>query len=293
MERVVIVGAGGRLGAALSGAYAKRCQVTGFNHAQLDLAQPEAMRRTIGELEFDTLINCAAQTNVDRCETERGEAFQLNADAPGVLAEICAEKGARMVHISTDYVFDGDKREPYTEEDEARPISVYGESKLAGESRVLEASDKHLVVRVAWVFGPDRPSFVDHVMERARREERVEAIGDKWSAPSYTLHLASMLERLLAAEKASGIFHLCNSGECSWQEYAQWALDCCVELGVPLKARTVGALKLADMSNFIARRPPYTVLSTRKFEAATGTPPPDWHDAVADHVRRRFAKNMT
>jgi len=135
VKRVVIVGAGGRLGAALVREYTGAFDVVGFNHAQLDLGKPEDLRTTLGGLDFDALINTAAQTNVDRCETHQEEAFALNAQAPRVLAEICAAKRARFIHISTDYVFDGEKREPYTEEDAARPISVYGESKREGERR--------------------------------------------------------------------------------------------------------------------------------------------------------------
>src|SRR3954454_17738417 len=133
MKRVVIVGAGGRLGAALVREYAGQFDVVGFKHAQLDLGKPEELRATLGGLEFDALINTAAQTNVDRCETHPEEAFALNGEAPGVLAEICAKKKARFLHISTDYVFDGEKREPYSEEDAVRPVSIYGESKRAGE----------------------------------------------------------------------------------------------------------------------------------------------------------------
>src|SRR3954469_6346683 len=150
MKRLVIIGAGGRLGAALAREYSGAFDVVGFNHAQLDLGKPEQLRATLGSLEFNALINAAAQTNVDRCETERDEAFALNAEAPRVLAEICAEKQARFIHISTDYVFDGEKRTPYTEEDEARPISVYGESKREGERRALEANHRALIVRVSW-----------------------------------------------------------------------------------------------------------------------------------------------
>src|ERR1700716_2538663 len=171
MKRIVIVGAGGRLGAALVREYAKHFDVVGFNHAQLDLGAPEQMRATLGGLEFDALINTAAQTNVDRCETHQEEAFAINGDAPGVLAEICARKKARFIHISTDYVFDGEKREPYTEEDEAEPISVYGESKGAGERRALEANERALIVRVSWVFGRDRPSFIDWALNQAREHE--------------------------------------------------------------------------------------------------------------------------
>src|SRR2546423_13152720 len=155
MKRIVIIGAGGRLGSALAREYAGLFDVVGFNHAQLDLGKPEELRATLGGLQFDTLINTAAQTNVDRCETHQEEAFALNAEAPRVLAEICGKKHARFIHISTDYVFDGEKREPYTEEDAARPISVYGESKREGERRALEANDRARIVRVSSVPVPD------------------------------------------------------------------------------------------------------------------------------------------
>jgi len=286
MKRLIIVGAGGRLGAALLREWRNDFDVVGFNHAQLDLGEPDQMRTTLGALQFDVLINTAAQTNVDRCETHREEAFALNAEAPRVLAEICAGRTARFIHISTDYVFDGKKREPYTEEDEAEPISVYGESKREGERRALEANESALMVRVSWVFGPDRPSFVDWAIDQAREREQVSAIADKWATPTYTLDLAKLLKPLFANQKqVSGILHLANSGECSWQEYAQCALDCCRAEGMPMKARTIGASSLAEMKSFIAKRPAYSVLSSGKYQAVTGAKPRPWQEAVADFVR--------
>jgi len=300
MKRVVIVGAGGRLGAALVREYSGEFHVAGFNHAQLDLAAPEQLGATLGGLEFDALINTAAQTNVDRCETHQGEAFAINGEAPGVLAEICARKKARFIHISTDYVFDGAKREPYTEEDEAQPISVYGESKRAGEQRVLEVNERALIVRVSWVFGPDRPSFIDWALNQAREHEEVKAIADKWATPTYTLDLAQMLKAFVTSDDGpavagagrlqsiSGIIHLANSGECSWQEYAQWALECCRAEGMSMKARTIGASSLAEMQSFIAKRPVYSVLSTAKYAALTGGTPRPWQEAVADYVKNHL-----
>jgi dTDP-4-dehydrorhamnose reductase len=290
MKRVAVVGAGGRLGAALAREYAGAFDVVGFNHAQLDLGQPEQMRATLAGLEFDALINTAAQTNVDRCETHPEEAFALNGEAPGILAEICARKKARFIHISTDYVFDGDKREPYTEEDEARPISVYGESKREGERRALGANENALIVRVSWVFGPDRPSFIDWALNQAREHEEVSAIADKWATPTYTLDLAQMLKPLITNGRVSGLLHLANRGECSWQEYAQWALDCCRAEGVPMKARKIGASSLAEMKSFIAKRPVYSVLSSGKYETLTGHAPRPWQEAVAAFVRDFVAK---
>jgi dTDP-4-dehydrorhamnose reductase len=284
-NKVVILGAGGRLGAALVREYARDFEVVGFNHAQLDLGVPEQLRSILGRLDFDILINAAAQTNVDRCETHQEEAFVLNAEAPRELAAICRAKKARFIHISTDYVFDGDKREPYTEEDEVRPISVYGESKREGERRALEVNDRALIVRVSWVFGPDRPSFIDAILKKAREEEKISAVADKYATPTYTLDICALLKVLLTDHQEGGLLHLANSGECSWQEYAQWALDCCHAEGIPIKARKVGAIALADMKNFIARRPVYSVLSSGKYERLTGQRPRPWRDAVAEYVR--------
>ena len=285
MKRVVIVGAGGRLGAALVREYAKEFGAVGFNHAQLDLGKPEELRATLGGLQFDTLINTAAQTNVDRCETHQEEAFALNAEAPKVLAEICGKKQARFIHISTDYVFDGEKEKPYTEEDAARPISVYGESKREGERRALEANDRAMIVRVSWVFGPDRPSFVDWAIGQAREREDVNAIADKWATPTYTLDLAQFLKPLITSDEIAGILHLANRGECSWQEYAQWALDCCRAENIPMKATKIGKASLAEMKSFIAKRPVYSVLSPAKYESLTGITPRPWQEAVAEFVR--------
>ena len=282
--KVAIVGAGGRLGAALLRVYRGKFDVIGFNHAQLDLASDQQVDDKLAPLDFDALINCAAFTNVDLCETERDQAFRINAEAPRRLAEICSAKRAQLVHISTDYVFDGEKRQPYTEEDAPRPISVYAESKRAGEENVLAVEDRHLVLRVSWVFGPDRASFVDAMIKRARESEHIEAVADKFSAPTYTHDIANAVESLLE-NRPGGILHFANAGDCSWQQYAQHAIDCCLSSGVPMKAKTVRAMKLSEMKNWVARRPVYSVLSTAKYHALTGRSARSWQDAVAEYVR--------
>ena len=288
--KIVIIGAGGRLGAALRREYREKYDIIGFNHAQLDLANLDDVRGNLGAMTFDVLINAAAFTNVDACETERERAFLINAEAPGVLAEICNAKDAKLIHFSTDYVFDGKKRAPYTEEDQANPISLYGESKLAGEKNVLATENRHLVVRVSWVFGPDRPSFIDAMIKRAQQDEKIDAIADKFSTPTYTHDIAHMLPQFFDRGDAGGILHFANAGKCSWQEYAQWSLDCCRDAGIPLKATTVGALTLKDMSSWVARRPVYSVLSTAKYAELTGTAPRAWRDAVNDYITRFYSK---
>jgi dTDP-4-dehydrorhamnose reductase len=289
-SKIVIIGCGGRLGAALMREYHDKFDVTGFNHLQLDLESLDEIRKKLCVIDFDVLINAAAFTNVDLCERERDQALRINAEAPCVVAEICQDKNARLVHFSTDYVFDGEKREPYTESDPANPISVYGESKRAGEKFVLQTGDRHLVVRVSWVFGPDRPSFIDGIIKRARESNYVDAIADKFSMPTYTRDIAQMLPQFFELNVEGGILHFANSGECSWQEYAQWALDCCASEGIALKAKTVGALKVADMKDWIARRPVYSVLSTAKYSRLTGDSPRAWRDAVADYIRHFYTQ---
>ncbi|MGB9474994.1 MAG: dTDP-4-dehydrorhamnose reductase [Candidatus Udaeobacter sp.] len=288
--KILILGAGGRLGAALFRQYRDKFDVTGFDRTQLDLSDLSGAREKLANTGFDTVINAAGFTKVDLCETQPDRAFLINAEAPGVLAEICGQKNARLIHFSTDYVFDGAKREPYTEKDDANPISVYGQSKLAGEKNVLATHDRNLVVRVSWVFGPDRPSFIDAMIKRAQESEDVDAIADKFSAPSYTLDIARMLPQFFDAEVENGILHFANAGQCSWQQYAQWALDCCHDAGLPLRARTVGATKLANMANWIAPRPVYSVLSVAKYTKLTGTSARTWREAVSDYITRFYSK---
>ena len=289
LRRIIVIGANGRLGAALAREYQGVFSVKAFARSQLDLGKLDQVRSTLSETEFDLLINCAALTNVDYCESHRDEASLINAESPRLLAEICAEKSAKLVHISTDYVFDGKQDTPYIEEDPPAPLSVYAESKLEGERSVLEVSANHLVVRLSWVFGPDRPSFIDQIIQRARENETVTAVADKFSSPSYTIDVANWL-RLTWENDAQGILHLANSGACSWQEWAQYAIDVCHNLGVPLKAERVGKLSLTDMKNFVARRPVYTVLSTAKFTALTGVQPRHWREAIAEYISAHVSK---
>src|SRR4030088_210656 len=243
-SKILIVGSGGRLGAALMRQYREKFDVTGLSHAQIDLADFDEVEQMLTRIKFDVLINCAALTNVDLCEEQPEQAFQVNAGAPDVMAEICADKNARLIHFSTDYVFNGKKHEPYLEEDEAIPINVYGQSKREGEENVLAAGDGNLVVRVSWVFGPERPSFIDNIIERARENESIDAIADKFSTPTYTRDIAQMLPRFFDLDVADGILLFANAGKCSWQEYAQHALDCCREFGISLKATKVAPLSL-------------------------------------------------
>jgi len=238
MLRFALTGAAGQLGRSLAASLARDARhqlVAAWTRAELDLAEPARFGSVLDALPVrpDVLVNAAAFTQVDRCETEPELARAANAVGPGGLAEACARRGIRFVHVSTDYVFAGDGARPLREDDPVGPRSVYGASKLEGEARVREACAGALVVRTCWLFGPGR-NFVRTMLEQAaaRRAEREAAgrttplrvVGDQYGSPTYSGHLAEGLVRLVEAD-ASGLYHLANRGVATWWDLAREALD--------------------------------------------------------------------
>ncbi len=283
--KILIYGARGRLGAALVREYAGDWEVVGLGRQGGDLTDPAAAAALIRVEKPSIVINSAAMTNVDVCESERDLAQTVNADAAGELARACTATGARLVQISTDYVFSGEGRETYAEDADPEPISWYGRTKLEGEEQVLAAGDHHAVVRVSWVFGPDRDSFVDKALHTALRGEPVKAVADKWSSPTYTLDVADALRALFVPDAPGGIYHICNRGVCTWQEWAQAGIDAALALGLPVKTRTVEPLRLADIIAMVARRPVYSPMSCARIEELQAKPLRPWQDSVSAYVR--------
>jgi len=282
---MLVFGAGGRLGAALVREYAAGWEVRGLGRNEADLANPAAIADLVHAEKPSVVINSAAMTNVDVCESERDLARTVNADAPGAMARACADLGARLIHISTDYVFSGNAKEPYDEETEPDPVSWYGQTKLAGEEQVLAAGDRHAVVRVSWVFGPDRDSFVDKALQQSLRGEPVKAVADKWSSPTYTLDVAQALRALFASEAPGGVYHICNSGVCTWRDWAEEGIKGAAALGLPVKTTVVEPLKLSDIKAMVAKRPVYSPMTCRRIEKLLGHPLRPWTDAVNAYVR--------
>jgi len=287
VSRILVLGGKGRLGAALARKWSATHAVSALARPEIDIADLDALESLLKTARFDVLVNGTGLTNVDRCETARDEATTVNTLAPGVMARAAAEKNARFIHISTDYVFDGQKASPYTEEDATHPLSHYGHTKLAGETAALAPSPRHLAVRVSWVFGPDKPGFADMIIDRALANEAVEAIADKTSCPTFTEDVADWLEPFLAGGLPGGLYHACNSGACTWRDYGQHALDCAMQAGLPLRARTVNPISLASMKNFSAPRPPHTAMTTDKLTAVTGLTPRPWREALAEYIHRQ------
>ncbi|MBX9578093.1 MAG: dTDP-4-dehydrorhamnose reductase [Chthoniobacterales bacterium] len=296
IQRIFILGSGGRLGAALMKEWQKLdcLKLVSLSRSELDFSQPEAAVNVLKNYkltEKDFIINCAAMTNVDQCEEDSGLAMNVNATTPGLLAQLAADAGARFLHVSTDYVFDGKLERAYRETDQPHPISHYGASKLAGEEAVMATSPHHYVARVSWVFGPERPSFVDQIIERAFTSDQSAAIDDKTSSPAYTKDLAEWFQIFLQPEIDGGIYHLCNSGLCSWREYGEYALQVAARYGMPLRTTSVAPLKLSEMKNFIAQRPQHSALDTTKFSTLLGKPLRSWQEAVEEYIRLQVTGN--
>lgn len=223
------------------------------------------------------LINCAAYTDVDGSEEHEDIAFSLNAQGPQLLAQACERYGTKLLHISTDYVFDGRKTGPYTEEDATNPINIYGKSKLAGEEAVQRSTGDCIIVRPQWLFGPHGKNFVSTILGIARGRETISVVNDQYGSPTYSKDLAKAI-RLLIEHDARGIYHVCNRGRASWYDLAKRAIEL-TELGTEVVP--VGT----DEFPRPAARPKNSILSTKKFTEITGKLMPIWQISLQDYIK--------
>jgi dTDP-4-dehydrorhamnose reductase len=257
---VLILGAGGMLGRDLTAAFsgARLC-----GHKDLDITDEAAVKAYILDAKPDLVINAAAYTDVDGCEDDHGRAFAVNGDAPGYIAAACHEVGARLIHYSTDYVFDGSKTE-YMESDEPNPINVYGASKLLGEQNIAREMDNYLIIRTSWLFGRHGKNFVDTIRHLSRTNETVRVVTDQVGKPTYTMDLARKTAEI--AECPPGIYHVTNDGVCSWYEFARAFAPNVVPCS-------------SDEFPRKARRPAYSVLVNTKT-----SPLRHWKEALEEYL---------
>ena len=222
------------------------------------------------------VVNSAAYTDVDGCETNRSLAFAVNGAGAGNVARACRRLNAGLVHLSTDFIFDGEKGAPYVEEDAPRPVSVYGESKLAGEKEVRTAGGRFMIVRTAWLFGRGGRNFPDTILARARETRELKVVDDQVGSPTYAVDLSLGLAALIRAG-AAGIVHLTNRGHCSWFSYARFIVRVA---GV----KAVVSPAASEEIKRPARRPAYSVLNLRRFEKITGSRMRPWQEAVREYI---------
>jgi dTDP-4-dehydrorhamnose reductase len=278
--RVLVTGARGLVGHAV----AECCnqagdEVLSYAHSDLDISDPPAVLKTIRDTRPDVVINCAAWTNVDGCESDQTKAFAVNAEGPRNLANACNDVECVFLTISTDYVFDGEKEGFYTQLDNPNPQSVYAASKLEGERRAVLAYDRSIIVRTGYVFGQGGTNFLSTVIPRARRGEHLKAISDTYGTPTYAKHLATRLHQLTVLN-VPGIYHVVNSGSgASFEQFTRKALDIIPNCHAIVEATFEAAL------NRPAKRPRNSRLRCLLTERIGLSPLSDWETALEEFVK--------
>jgi dTDP-4-dehydrorhamnose reductase len=250
-----------------------RCEIADFD-------RPDTLVELVERIQPTVVINAAAYTAVDKAEDDIEAAFRANAEAPGVLARACADRGIPFVHYSTDYVFDGQGTRPYREDDATSPLGVYGASKLAGEEAVREAGGRHVILRTAWVYGQYGHNFLRTMLRVGVDRDELRVVADQSGTPTPASLIADVTFELLRQQaEVSGTFHLTPRGETSWHGFAEAIFDDAVAQGLLARAPRVLAITTADYPTR-AKRPSYSRLDVGKLEQQLGRPLPDWRTGL-------------
>lgn len=277
MSGWLVTGAAGQLGSDVVDVlrmYGE--EVSAFDRATLDVTSHASVLAAVDWAQPSIVVNCAAYTAVDAAETDEDAAYEINARGPANLAHACARVGARLIHVSTDYVFAGTAETPYDENSKPAPKSAYGRTKLAGEQAVMASGADGFVVRTAWLYGAVGPNFVKTMARLARERETLDVVDDQLGAPTWTFHLARALVALGVAKVPAGIWHCTNDGEASWYIFARAIF---AELGLdPARVQATTTDKFPRP----APRPAYSVLSTEKWKRAGLPALPHWRDALQE-----------
>ena len=272
--RVLLTGRNGQVGWELERSLGPLGELIATDRAVLDLADPESIRRAVREARPAVIVNAAAYTAVDRAEAEPDDARRINAAAPGVLAAEARRMGALLVHYSTDYVFDGAKEAPYTEEDLANPLNVYGRSKLEGEQAIVASGCHHLILRTSWVYSGRGNNFLRTILRRARQQPELRVVNDQIGAPTSAAAIARATAAVLRNVRREGIFHMSASGKTSWHGFAE-----AIVAHAGLATRIVG-IRSEDYPA-AARRPRNSLLDNAKLNAVFGIALEDWRTPLA------------
>ena len=268
------------LGTEVVDAFSKGFEVVAADLSDFDITDEGTTRAAVVEAAPDLVVNCAAYTNVDGAESDRDTAFAINATGAGNLASGAEAVGASIVHLSTDYVFDGRGSRPYLEDDPVNPLSAYGDSKLEGERAVVNACRRHLIVRTAWLYGHAGPNFVEKMLELSDTQDVLRVVDDQFGSPTNARDLAWVMKELVAAG-AVGVVNATNAGSCSWHEFTVEILKNAGRSGQMVEPVPTEAFPRP------APRPRYSVLSLDRLTALIGWTPRDWREALAEYIAER------
>ncbi len=280
--RIILTGAGGQVGRELKRLLPSQGELIPLGRQDLDLGDPQSLQAAIRNLAPDLVVNAAAYTAVDRAETEPAMAALVNTQAPLILAQECQRQGAGLIHISTDYVFDGSQGRPYQESDSPAPLGVYGHSKWEGEKAIQAHCDHYCILRTAWVYGTlGRSNFVKTMLKLGRERSRVQVVWDQIGAPTWSRDLAVSIRDFIPYfhPGRSGIYHFTNSGVASWYDFAVAIFAEARRLGIPLALEEVVPIPTTDYPT-AAKRPAYSVLDWGKLAQVLGNYPPPWRTSL-------------
>ena len=295
MKRILLLGANGQLGTELRRSLVPLGEIVAatlsgrIDDAECeaaDFADPQSLQPLVERVAPDIVVNAAAHTAVDRAEQERDLAFAINAEAPDVLARACAARGARLVHYSTDYVFDGGGTRPYREDDPTSPLGVYGHSKRAGELAVLGGSARHLLFRTAWVYAAHSHNFLRTMLRVGAERDELRVVADQVGTPTPAALIADVTARALQGDpERSGVWHLTPTGQTSWHGFAEAIFEGAVARGLLARRPKVEAITTADFPT-PATRPAYSVLDCTALQRDFGIQLPDWREGLAQTLDR-------
>ena len=287
MKKILVTGCNGQLGRAIRKEYAGsdvefvNTDVTeGEGVKALDITDVDAVLKMVEETKPEVIINCAAHTNVDACETQWDLAYKINAIGPRNLSIVASKAGAKMIHVSTDYVFEGNGTRPYTEFDEPNPVSAYGKTKLEGENFVKAFADKYFILRTAWLYGEGK-NFVKTMLRLAETHDEVSVVSDQLGSPTSAVELAKMIHHLEPTENY-GVFHATCEGDTNWAEFAEAIFK---RAGKNTKVNHVTSEQYAKMNPASANRPAYSILDNYMLRLTSDFKMADWQDALDVYMK--------
>ena len=284
--RILLLGHKGMLGSDLFTQMSLHHDVVGMDQEEIDITSAADCAKAIEDTEPQIVINAAAYTNVDGCETAKKECFAVNAEAVKNIAVACQNKNIRIIHFSTDYVFNGSASSPYKEDENCDPINMYGASKLAGERYLQALAQNYILIRTAWLYGVNGKNFVRTILEKAKTTPKLTVVDDQLGSPTHAKDLAAAVDHLIE-KNAQGIFHVTNRGSCSWYEFAVKILQ-----GAGIDDVEVSPIK-SDQLTRPARRPAYSVMSMQKFISTTGKTMQPWQLGLQDYLESIKARLHT
>ncbi|MBD2454939.1 dTDP-4-dehydrorhamnose reductase [Nostoc sp. FACHB-87] len=292
-DSILLLGSNGQVGQELQKILTLQHKIIASARPEIDLTQPDSLRQIIRDIQPKIIINAAAYTAVDKAETEPELATAVNATAAEIIAQETKKLGSFLIHISTDYVFDGQQSQPYKETDATNPLNTYGKTKLAGEIAITQTTLHHIILRTAWVYGSfGKSNFVKTMLRLGKERPEIKVVTDQIGSPTWARDIAGVIAQIIPqlTPEIAGTYHYTNSGVISWYDFAVAILEEAQQLGFPLTVQNIVPIATAEYPT-LARRPAYAVLACGKISQVLGTHPPYWRHSLRLMLKEWLSKS--